>query len=175
MTKTKKKNKFPHIFRFIPAKTDLKPFFYQGFLKLLWLGVLFLLFLNLYSSWRQPEYLKNLQKNPTDIVSIKSVLLQNQQPELDRLLKKYLQSINANNELETIEQEQNQQRQKIIELNQLLVKYPQYPDGHAYLAVLYYQQGQCLLALESIDKAIVLDPNRLVFEELKQTINQCLP
>ena len=174
MTKTKKKYQFPQISRFIPASGDLKSIFYQGFLGFLLLGVFFLVLLNIFASGRQPKYLKDLLRNPTDIAALKSVLLQNQQPELDSFLKDYLRSSNPNEVIE-IDKEQQQQRQAITDLEQLLVKYPQYPDGLAYLAVLYYQQRRCESALELINRALALDPNRPIFTDLKQIINQCLP
>jgi len=164
---------FPQISRFIPAKSDIKAFFYRLFLLMLFLGALFLLVLNLYSVIIQPFYLKALLQNPSDIQALKMVMRQNYQPELDSFLKQSLQEQSGTSEVKKVETQKQQQLNKIANLEQLLKEYPNYPDGHAYLAVLYFRQSYCDRANRALDKAIALDRNRPIFQELKTKIGRC--
>jgi len=158
----------------MPARSIIKAYFYKILLVLLSLGVVFFILLNLVASLMQPQYLKALLKSPQDFKALKTVLLQNQNPQLDSYLKDYLQKIGDQDQIKQIEEQKRQSTQAINKLAQLLQEYPQYPDGHAYLAVLYYERRQCDKALELINQAILLDLGRSVFKDLKQVINQCL-
>ena len=165
---------FPQISRFIPAKSDIKAFFYRLFLSMLFLGALFLLVLNLYSVIIQPFYLKALLQNPSDIQALKIVMRQNYQPELDAFLKQSLQEQAGTSEVKKVEIQKQQQLNQIADLEQLLKEYPNYPDGHAYLAVLYFRQSYCDRANSALDRAITLDKNRPIFQELKTKISSCV-
>lgn len=168
------RHKFPQFSRFIPAKTEIKAFFYRFFFLMLTLGALFLLIINLYSVIIQPSYLKALLKNPNDTETLKTVMRQNYQPELEVFLKQSLQKQAGNNEVNKVESQKQQQFKKITDLEQLLKQYPNYPDGYAYLAVLYFKQSYCDKANLALERAITLDRNRPIFQELKNKISRCV-
>lgn len=175
MTKTKRLWQLPQIFRRFPEKAVMKAYAYQGFLAILFLGIGFFLVLNLYSSYTQPYYLKKLLQNPNDNKALKAVILQNHHSELDQYLKQLLQESGGANEVVKLEAKKQQAIKRISELETMLQQYPSYPDGHALLSVLYFQQSWCDRAISAINQAIELDPNRLIFYELQEKINQCLP
>lgn len=123
----------------------------------------------------QPYYLKKLLQNPKDISALKTVLIQNQQPQLDIFLKKELLQLAGQKTVDSTLAQKQQQTEAIVRLEKLLQQYPSYPDGHALLAVWYYRQSYCQMANSAINQAIELDPNRMVFYQLKAQINDCLP
>jgi hypothetical protein len=164
------KKQFPQISRFIPEKVSIKTFFYKLFFIFLLLGVVFILVLNVTSSLLQPYYLKELLKNPQNLEALAAVLKQNHNPELNQYLQKQLEQISSP-KLKELHQQESVRLQQINRLLSLLEKYPQYPDGYAYLAVLYYRSNQCKPAGEKISQALALDPVRPVFQNLQQVIS----
>jgi tetratricopeptide (TPR) repeat protein len=172
-TVSSKKKKFPQISLAFPEKRVIKGYFYQFFLGIIFLGTLFLIFFNLFAAYSQPPLLKALLKNPADSSALKQVLQQNQNPQLDIFLKQELQKAAGANEVKEVVISQKQQLKTISELEELLQQNPQYPDGYAYLAVLYYRQSWCNKAKEAIAQARKLDPNRAVFIKLQDVINRC--
>lgn len=175
MTKTKRLWQFPQIFRGFPERTVIKVYAYQGFLAVLFLGVGFFIVLNLYTSFTQPYYLKKLLQNPNDVAALKAVILQNQEPVLDQYLKQLLEQSGGVGAVSEVEAEKQQLVKRISDLEELVKQNPNYPDGHALLAVLYFQQSWCDRAVNALNRALELDPNRLVFYELQEKINKCLP
>lgn len=121
----------------------------------------------------QPEHLKTLLKDPNNIEALTRVLMKNQNPELDAFLKDYLQSLGEMRTVERVSANKRQQTRQIQKLQKLLLAYPQYPDGYAYLAVLYYRQRNCGEARANINQASELDPNRQNFQKIKQVIKNC--
>lgn len=166
---------FPQIFRGFPERSVIKAYAYQGFLTIMLLGLCFLLILNLYGSFTQPYYLKKLLQNPNDTAALKAVILQNHQIELDQYLKQLLVESDGANAASQIEAEKQQLVKRINELEKLVKQNPNYPDGYALLAVLYFQQSWCDQAVSALNRALELDPNRLVFYDLQEKINECLP
>jgi len=156
-----------------PKKQALNKFLYHFSFSLFLAGLLFFIVLNITASILMPKYQKQLLQNPKNTQALKDVILQNQNPELANFLKTQLWQTNPQ-ELVNLEKAQQARQEKINALVQLLRQAPQYPDGHASIALFYYEQGQCELALYHLNKALSLDPVRPSFLQLKQTINQCL-
>ena len=164
---------FPHFYRFIPAKVDLKAFLSQLFIWFIILGVAIIMVVNLIASFNQPPFWKALLQNPQDISALIAVLKNNSNPVLDSYLKQALVSANQSQLITQVQSEKVAKAQQIIKLNLLLKSYPNYPDGHALLAVWYFNQGLCAEAQIHINKAISLDPTRPIFQKLQKQINSC--
>jgi tetratricopeptide (TPR) repeat protein len=175
MAKTKNANLkgFPQIFRIINAKFTLKPQIRQIFVGLMVMGMLFLIIFNWYASYQQPDYLKELLKNPASFRTLAAVLARNDNPNLDAYLKAELVKLGQNALSQQVEEIREGQIKKLRELRELLELYPEYPDGFAYLSVLAYNLGDCELAQSSIKRALRLDSGRRVFQQLALIIKDC--
>lgn len=166
---------FPQIFCRLPAIKNLKHSGYQMALVLVFLALGFLLVLNLDADLKQPYYLKRLLQNPEDLAALKTVIANNHQPELDQYLKQLLTKAGVPEAVVTVAAQKQQRATHLKQIEILVKEHPQYPDGHALLAVLYYRQFQCQRAKTAIKQALQLDSNRLAFYKLQQEINRCSP
>jgi tetratricopeptide (TPR) repeat protein len=171
--KKKLSSKFPHFYRFIPAKVNIKSYLSFLFIVLLLLGSGFLVLMNIVVSDKTPVYLKQLLQDPTNTKVLQTVLENNQEPALDAYLKNSLKTIGRQDLVNQIEQKNQQNENRMNKLKLLMKSYPQYPDGHAMLAVWYFNQGYCEEAKTEIEKAVKLDPNRPVLQKLESQISRC--
>jgi len=169
----KNSSELPQKTRNITAKPDIKPRIRQLFIGGVVLGVVFLIIFNWYASYRQPDYLKELLRDPRSVGSLAAVLSRNTNPHLDIYLKEELAKLGQKALSGQVEKFRQDQVNKLRELKILLELYPEYPDGFAYLSVLAYNLGDCELANSSIERALELDPIRPIFLELSHVIKEC--
>ena len=166
-------SKFPHFYRFIPAKVDTKRYLAYLSMTLLLLGTSFFVVINLVANYKTPVYLKKLLQDPTNTKILQTVLASNQEPVLDAYLKNCLKTIGHWDLVVQTDQEKQQTENRMNKLKLLMKSYPQYPDGHAMLAVWYFNHRDCEEAKNEIRQAIDLDPNRPVLQKLQNQINHC--
>lgn len=137
------------------------------------MGVVFLVVFNWYASYKQPDYLKELLRNPGSAGALAAVLARNTNPNLDIYLKTELAKLGQHALSNQVEAIRLDQLNKLRDLRQLMELYPEYPDGFAYLSVLAYNLGDCELAFSSMNRALELDPTRPVFLQLSVVIKEC--
>ena len=173
MKKNKTKHKkFPHIFRKINAKLN-KKFVYSYFLVLVCLGLGALIMINLVFLYQFPTTLKKLLTNPTDSKALTKILKQTTNTDLEKKLNNYLLINKQTKIIEKAEEKKIKSQAEIKRVQEIVKNYPNYPDGWAYLALLYNKTRNCEQAEKSINQAIRLDPNKKKFQELKTVIGKC--
>ncbi len=159
--KQKHPKKFPQIFRSISASY------------LLLLGALLWLSINVLYMLLLPENLKRLLKEPKDTKALSAVLFRVKDRQLKTELKKLLKEAGQEGVVKNVEQQQTTVWQKIKEGEALLQKYPKYPDGYAYLSLLYEKIADCDRARQLINRAVELDKNRREFVKIKAYLDKC--
>lgn len=136
-------------------------------------GALLIVLINLLYMTFLPNNLKRLLKNPTDTETLLAVLLQVKDRQARVEFEKLLRDTGQGETLDRAASEKAKIWEKIKATELLLQRYPKYPDGYAYLSLLYEKMGSCDKAGKLINKAIELDRNRKQFVEIKHFLGKC--
>ncbi len=187
MSDTQRQLLFPHITRIITEfravrKKIIKEAVLAGLrsaLKfvlpvLLVAGLLVLGILNIVEQRKYPAALKRALQNPQDQALLVKIYEQAGNAEFRNWLRIRLSGLpNGEQILADLDHRRALTEEKKVGLAEALGKSPEYPDGYASLAILHLSSRSCGEATAMINKAMELDPNRAVFQEIKDLVAEC--